>query len=369
MGNRPKAVILNSRQGRRPSGNDPWIVNTAKAVSAASSHGGTILTSVGISSWELPLFFAARDKSSQKIFIPWERGEAISSRKKFCTEQFCLVEKKVEWHVIESGESANAPRNFQLRRDRMILNEADIVYPVSIRPGGNMERLLLDISKQKIVEDSFRMPYQAVPRHIKFEIEPQRVNRDTDTLLDNYLIHWTRSSHTPWPGERWYDYYEAVVKSRGTYPRSGLDTLCRILEERKIRASFRHQRKRFPAVAFSALKPSEAAGLMQWRARFQEMTFEPYGIAVEREAAAEAGIRKVFYGHSDMYQYLEDEYRPYFQSIGARGFWMPEKEYRHIGDFDLKKIPGSKITVIVWCEEEKERMSDIFGGTVLSLYR
>ncbi|MCX6830425.1 MAG: hypothetical protein NT002_14255 [candidate division Zixibacteria bacterium] len=369
MENRPKTVILNSRQGRRPVGNDPWIVSTARAVQAASLRGCTILTSVGISGFELPLFLAARDKLSQKIFIPLGRGETIPAMQKFCSEQFCLVEETVEWRVIEIGESANDPRDLPLRRDRLILNEADIVYPVSIRPGGNMERLLFDISGQKIVEDSFRVPYQAAPRHIKLEIEPQKVNREMDALLDNYLIHWTKSSHTPWPGERWCDYYEAIVQAIDTYPRSGLDTLCRILEERKIRASFRHHRKGFPAVAFSALKPSEAAGLMQWRARFQEMTFEPYGIAVEKKLAAETGIKKVFYGHPDMYRYLEEEHKPYFQSIGIRGFWMPEKEYRHIGEFDLRKIPNDKLMVIVWREEEKEKISDLFGGTVLSLYR
>jgi len=121
-------------------------------------------------------------------------------------------------------------------------------------------------------------------------------------------------------------------------------------------------------VAFSALKPSEAVGLMKWRARYQEMTFEPYGIAIEKSFAEKLGVKKVFYGNAEMYQYLEEDNRPYFQNIGTKGFWLPEKEYRHIGDVDLSLIPHDKMRVIVWKKEEISGVRDAFEGEIVPLY-
>jgi hypothetical protein len=165
-----------------------------------------------------------------------------------------------------------------------------------------------------------------------------------------------------------YEYYRDIFDSALRYPRSGLDTLVRMLSEGRIRASSKHYRKGHPAVAFSSLKPSEAVGLMKWRARYREMTFEPYGVAIRKSYGEMTGIRKVFYGNPDMYRYLDESDRPYFQSIGVKGYWMPEKEFRHVGDIDLNLIPKESLVVIVWTKDEIAGVKRLFDGDVISLY-
>jgi hypothetical protein len=65
---------------------------------------------------------------------------------------------------------------------------------------------------------------------------------------------------------------------------------------------------------------------------------------------------------------LEDGDKPYFQSIGTSGFWMPEQEYRHLGDIDLSTIPQNAVRVVVREKHEILRVNEIFKGEIFSFY-
>ena len=108
---------------------------------------------------------------------------------------------------------------------------------------------------------------------------------------------------------------------------------------------------------------------MRWRARYREMSFEPYGIGIEKKAAEKLGVRKVLYGNPEMYRYLDRDDQPYFQSIGSRGFWLPEREYRFLGDLDLELLDQKDIIVIVWKPDEVSLVKSIFDGQVVSFYK
>jgi hypothetical protein len=174
--------------------------------------------------------------------------------------------------------------------------------------------------------------------------------------------------HHPWPGEAASDFYQAIVDSGCHYPRSALETLIRILSEHTIRASKRHMPGNICAVSFSSLGLAEAVKLMRWRARYREMTFEPYGIGIKQTAAGKAGINKVYYGNPEMVAYLEPDERPYFQSLGLIGDWEKESEYRHLGSLDLRQFDPSDIMAIVKSRHEIEKVQRIFDGKVLALF-
>jgi hypothetical protein len=365
-----KVAILNSRQTMRPIGIDPWITNTSLAVRDAIQRGYTLLTSVGMNSWEIVLYFASRYKAFQKIYIPLQFGQEAGETKEYYIRQFRLDKRLVNWHCIKVENMDSDYVRFQTRRDNKILHDADIIYPIALRGGGNLDLIFAMFRGNRFEENrDFNIKYMHGYRPCKIEINPDCIDYGIDKALDGYFIHWTRACNGPWPDDTYYEYYDDITKSEERYPRSALDTLIRIYKEQILRASPRHYHKGISAVAFSALPPTKAIRLMQWRSRYHEMTFEPYGIAIEKSTAAELGIRGVFYGNPEMHQYLEKEDQPYFQGIGTKGFWMPEKEYRHLGDIDLNLIPSDKLKVIVWQKEDINIMGKSFGGEIHSLYK
>jgi len=352
----------------RPVGCDLWIVKAGQAVKHALSEGRTVLTSVGMNSWEITLFYASKYKANIRLFVPIEKKTDRDSIVEEYIRQFHLKKSRVEWYFFEYDSLKKSRLVFQADRDRAIVKGADIIYPVSLRLKSNFHNLIEQCKKSENICEDFYVQYSSSTGAGKRTYDSQHINPNIDKQLSHCLIHWSRGSNSPWPGEDLFSYYKDIVKSSIDYPRQALATLLRILSEKKLRASSRHYRKNCAAVAFSSLPPSEAIHLMRWRARYREMSFEPYGLAINKNMAIRRGTRRVLYGNIEMYQYLEPEDRPYFQSIGKRGFWLPEREYRHIGDFDLETIKKRNITIIVRKPEEIKKVKSIFPGHVVSFY-
>lgn len=360
------AVILNSRQGLRPVGREPWVQNTLKAVKYIASQGHTLSASVGTKPWELTLAAASEKGLPINLYFPENRDTALLHD---ILIQYGIKEDMCRPCPVKSGASLTNSREFQTNRDGTIIEQADIIIPVSIKPKGNLDKLISDTGKNdKIIIEDFRVPYEPSKTIANIEIDHGKNNPELDRLFDNHIIHWTRTANFRWPGETARDYYGAIIKAADCYPRTALKTLERILTERILYASSRHYRRGYSAVAFSELKPSEAVHLMKWRARYREMTFEPYGIALPIDLAEKFGVRRVIYGDPDVYKLLKPADRPYFQSVGKRGSWLPEKEWRYLVDFDLTPIPQSKLKVIVWKKNEVAEISKIFDGPVYSFY-
>ena len=274
-----------------------------------------------------------------------------------------------DWAEIEINHAQRDYHHFQRERDRLIIESADIVYPVSLRRGSTLQALIKKNDNNAVIDNSCRTEYEKSADSCLKRVETDKLNSELDNRLDDFIIHWTRTSNSPWPGETHYEYYEAIINSNNFYPRSALETLKRILTENTIRASIRHYRKGFPAVAFSELKPSEAAKLMKWRARYREMTFEPYGIAVRKSTGLELGVRPVIYGSSVEYKNLADSDKPYFQSVGKKGFWLPEKEWRHIGDFKLDRVSPGDLKFLVLQAGEIDNLDGLIESEILPLYQ
>jgi len=362
-----KAVILNSRQGLRPLGSDSWVKATEKAVRYAGKNDLEVLTSVGQKTWEVILYFVSRYDVAATVCLPLAGGSDQKKIRNFYRRQYRLKEGKTRFRFIEvSGHRDRVA--FQARRDQILTDAADIIFPVSIRPEGTLDQLLQTInSAETVLDDRFRIDYNPISRSSHLEIDPERINPEIDRLIDRHLIHWTRSFNRPWPGETCFKFYSDLVAAEDCWPRCGLDTLLHILDEGKIRAASGPYRHGLAAVAFSSLKPSEAVPLMKWRARYRRMTFEPYGVAIPADEAAGRKVWKVFYGNPEMYDYLEGAERPYFQSMGTVGCWQPEQEHRHIGDFSLAGVPDKALVVIVRSPDECNRVGERFSGRIVSM--
>lgn len=358
------AVILNSRQNLRPCRKDLWVRKSIEAVEFVQKKGYRLMVSHGTKPWEIVLTEAVRRNIAVTLYLPDSDNPEYRNN---LTEQFHL--DKTDLNPVPADRNLERGRLFQNNRDRMIIAEADILIPVSLRSGGTMQRLVNDCKNtSSIINEDFRCDYQTDRENHKIEIDRARINWEIDQQLDSYIIHWTRSSNNPWPGETAFDYYCSLLDAKVQYPRDALTALNRIIDEKLLRASSRHFRKAYPAVAFSELTPGEAASLMKWRARYREMSFEPYGLAIPMEEAAKVGIKKVIYGMAYHYGELAENERPYFQAIGEKGFWIPEKEWRYIGNLDLNRLDLSRLSAIVWNPEDIANVSRNFAGNIVSFY-
>jgi len=359
-----KVAILNSRQSLRPLGTDLWIKQTELAVKTAVKNGYTILLSAGMNSWEVTLFLASKYNAKISLHIPLEKGLSEVEIKDYYLSQFQLNSTNIDWKFINIESLKKDKQLYQKQRDEAIIQSSDLIYPISIRPDGNLDNIL----KDKVIDSKCKIDYLKVKTNYKINFDNMKINSDIDSLLDNYLIHWTRASNSPWLGESLYDFYESILSSSNNYSHDGIGTLINILQEKKLRASSRHLRKGISAVSFSSLKPSMAVDLMKWRARYREMSFEPYGLAIHKDMADKIGVRPVIYGNLEMYQYLEEKDQPYFQSMGTIGDWLPEREYRHLGDVDLSSVPSDAFSVIVFHKDKINRIKSVFEGDINFLF-
>lgn len=344
-----KAAIINSRQNKYPIGSDEWVCATVAAVQHLREKDLTLLTSLGMNTWELTLALAARLDLPVLIIAP--RPIRVYPFMADIRKRFNLKPDLSDFIFI--GESQSRPgKKWWAERDNYILDKADFLFPVSVRPGGRMESGLNNRADK--IRPEFKLDYKKIirprPRYDDLYLNPEIITGD-------WLIHFTRTSPGPWPGETEFDYYQAMVNSAEEYCHSAINTLNQILDESKIRAGTRNMRGGHKAVAFTAGLKENPGIFFRYRPRLVNAYFEPYGIAIERKAAESAGIKPVIYGEPDDYNSLTESEKPYFQNIGRMGIWRGEEEWRHIGDFDLGCLPPEAIRVIIYRDSERKAVA------------
>lgn len=359
----PKAVIFNSRQTKTPTGSDLWVVNTVKAIKYAIKHNWLLLTSLDMNTWELPIR-ACSENGGKQIIIASVKNE--DEKEKFIarvTHDFHLDISKTGWLFFQSTEKALSDKADWPLRDKLAVSVADIILPISIRLQGNLDTLIRNQREKKIIND-FNAKYKTNNSKQSFnpdEIEPAISNKYWDNVT-----HWTRTCYGHWPGEKPSSFYNRLIQSQNSYPGNALETLKNILSEMLIRGSSRHLRGDIKGVAFSSLLPSQILPLMRWRKRYVRWGFEPYGIAISRQAAISAGIQPVIYANPDLYDRLLDDDKPYFQNEGEDGAWREEREWRYFGDFDLTKINVDDLRIITFKQSELNIISNITNAEVVS---
>lgn len=364
---RPFALILNSRQNKMPRGYEPWVKNTVAAAKAIADSGNTALTSLGMHPWNLTVWAITEASGTQIIVLPKYPRDNPETIVDNVLLDYKLDPEKTGFVFFPTDTPSTRPKAAWRERDKLILDMANILYPVAVRPGGNMASHLEEstVAGKSLIED-FRCDYDpAKPIHLpKFDRE--RLARQFNDKNWNYLTHWTRSFTEPWPDETSADYYRAVARSGDNYARSALASLVRIIGEKRIFAGDKHARRGVRFVSLTELPPSEAVELMKWQRRQMRYTFEPYGIAIEMNAARAFGVRKVIYGETRSYKHLPDAEKPYFQPIG-KSDWRRESEWRHLGDITIADFDRRDLRIILARDRDREKLPPSGGIKVISL--
>lgn len=360
---RKKTLILNSRQPLDTSGSCLWLKNTIEAIRWVTREGHILVTSVGMQTWEVVLFLAVKNCIPRIVLIPCSGKESFSSLCSFYSRQFNLDDGITEYLPVETGNEAV---RIESVRDQCAVGVADILVPVALRKNGTLMQLLSTVEKSTL-QSQFVTQYQARSAPLNFRYNNGlQVNDQLIDVSAGYLFHWTRTTYEPWPDERMWDYYDAIISSN-SYARTALKTLEHILDSGAIIGSSRHMPGGQRCVSFTGKRPDEFLPLMRWRSRYHEMSYEPYGIGVRKSAALADGVIKVFY--TDSRNGKENGERWLLQSSGKKGNWVIEDEYRCKDDFRHSGVEKKDLLVVCATPDEAPRLFDTFGIRVLPMFK
>ena len=285
------AAILLSRQPLRPTGLTPWVRQSLAAARWIKDNGLGLISSTGMQTWELITTLASDLKIPLRLVVAADSEEAFLRGCDQAISEFNLYPTRTEFVPCFA---ADAQANSALAaRDDLVVKMADVLVPVSCRPSGRMAVKLAEAEQSgREIHPEFAVTYSNKRVALKYELSGYSLNPALDSLEGKYLIHWTRGTSSPWPQERRISFYRDIIQS-DLWPRSALNTLTRITKTKMILSSDRHMPGGIATVSFSSLAPKEVMPLMRWRARYGEMSFEPYGIGIDRRIGCEIGIREV----------------------------------------------------------------------------
>jgi len=365
---RPCAAILNSRQAKYLSANQPWIQNTLHAAAWIAEHEMTLVTGIDLPTWELGLWGTSEVLGYSATLVPVPDWANVDEINRILTEKisdFGLMPQNALM-IPFYEKNPRSPKKSWLPRDRWILENVSNLFPVSVRDGGSFADYLTYNTLSSKIHQQFRVSYNP-----KSEFKPSIPDsfKSLDDLGDwNYLTHWTRSTPRHWPGESSTSFYTDIVNPGSDYPRSAFETLKHILDELQIRASGSKMYQNKKMVALSSAHPADMLNNMVWRRQQVRYSFEPYAIAIKRRPAEALGITKVRYGSSEERKGLTAAERIYFQTDNSDdGVWRKEKEYRFRGDLTLTSLDPSDILVLVPTEAEKEVIRAEYGLPAFAL--
>lgn len=358
----PTAAVLISRQTMQPDASTSWVRATQQAVRWLGERGYSVLTSEGMQTYEMVLYWCIKYQVNQIIVICAPDMHHFILRYLWVKSQFdCYICNSVFIPLIDGSK-----KKLPLLRDRYIVENADLLLPVSIRNDGEMAKLLESCKgKEKAIDRRFQIPYEHRLLQLKYVIRKEEISESVKSMKGKYVIHWTRSNSYAWPGERLQSYYSAVSVS-DVYPRNAFFTLQNILRTKTIKASSRHMSRNVKVVSFTGRSPLYFSSLMKWRSRYKEMSFEPYGIGIEKKAAFKYGIRPVIY--QENFRNCTGNDRWLNQTYGKSCWWPDEDEYRYPGDVDLSLFSPEQLICFCLTENEADFIEKEFGIITIAFY-
>ena len=359
-----RILILNSTHTKYPVGNEKWIQETIRAIRDFSADG-LMICSLNPLQWDLAAYCCSEAGCDVDMLIPHCEENGAVDYTESVKGDFVFGPESLYIHYYNNGNKSGTKSAWQ-NRDDMAIASADIIVPVSLRPKGRlMTRLHENIRGKRIVTD-YHVPWTKSQSRPRYDFQGYTIN---NLPPGDWLIHWTRASQGYWPGESKAEFWCDVLADPDRYVRSAGDTLLNIIREGLIRGSSWKMPGCRKAVSLSALKISEALGLMKWRKRFVRYTFEPYGIAMRKEAVVAQGGQEVRYERAAPGTPPDDHI--FYQSPGTRGDWPVEREWRVPDDIDLTIVDKQDIIAIVpngntlkWVDENLPPHIDIRTITI-----
>jgi hypothetical protein len=272
--------------------------------------------------------------------------------------------------------------------DRLVAAAADQLLVAHVRPGGGVARLLTwrarhdrDVQQHRIVVDSAAGdsdPASAFAQlgYGRWVVSPPPPAHCSKTVvaltsrpprwlpggLSRWLLHWTRAPAGAWPDETEGQYWLRILEGQLETP-SALDTLRRILLQRRLIATGRMIREGSPVVSFTAMSLARLLQHRQFRGHRGVWDAEPYGLAVDRLWLAMRGAAPVCYGPAALFAELGSADRSFFQvrfsrlRSGRVIDWAEEQEWRHLGNLDLSALDEQSGFVFVPGRAEARRLA------------
>jgi hypothetical protein len=388
---RTGVAILNSRKSRPITAQDYWITATKERVASAMQLHGAIVSSYGNLSYSLVTCLA---KDFPLILVCDDVLPFMDSEPK--ARQF----QSTYWDLFNPEStlfiSSFPPGRLPARADRLAARDhvvaalSSVLMVAEVRPGGNMDAILDVASRRKVKvlgihQDEARVEKESHSEKIvnkrrsrqsclqqsnRGVHEPKGVNWPDFVdfgARSSYLIHFTRSCPGPWPGQTMAQYCRSLIDGSATSSHTAFDTLYRILEEKLVRGSSRLTRGSRPVVSLTECMPSEISAVVKWRPGLIRWSFEPYGIAVRKDAISELGARPVVYGTEEVLRKMPEDEKYLFQIRKSdQKDWTAEKEWRLPGDLLLTWIRHEDLVVIVPDPEEAKIIQANFGYNVAS---
>ncbi len=348
-------LILNSAQGKYPVGNNPWIQATLSVIRSLSGQDVHILCSTDPSPWDTVTYLAGINGMNVKLIVKSADDKAGYDEYARLRDEFALDENRTTPLFLGTHDYRH-PKKVWQSRDCFALRNADVIYPVSIRRGGRLEKLLSLGNFDAEIRNDFRIEWS----QNRWKINYNFVFRELNPFpADKWLIHWTRASQGHWKGEKAWEFYRDLFAYPSAYVRSAEKTLFKILDEHKIRSASWLLPKGENAVSFSSLDMKNSLNLMRWRKRFVRYSFEPFGIGIKSDILISMGAREVIYRRDSSESSSGD--RLFIHSPGIKNNWKKEQEWRLRGDLILKGIDTHDKLIIVPDAATAERVRASFG--------
>ncbi|MGO8821400.1 MAG: hypothetical protein ACLQO6_09285 [Desulfomonilaceae bacterium] len=402
----PSAMLLNSRPERKVRPDSPWLKKTIKLAKDAIARKWTLVSGYGPVPYLVVSWLA---KGSGLIVVcdgPLPFMGPADVQEKFQTEFSEIFD--MENTLFLSGFSPGVLPKPKLRwmiRDEMAGAIAEIILPCSVRPKGNMARILESAQfrgKAVVDEDSnssdscrcskdsldpgLQRDYQRVSviapvihsnkssgNSAKFKAQwsgdPFVSEVQLRNLMDGMLIHYTRACAGPWPGQSWATYLSDLICNSPGAAHDAVDTLIRIVIERKIRATGTWTRGSAPVVSFTEAELGHFGLIQKWRRGLMRHTFEPYGIAFSKKALLDKGVKRVIYGSDADITMAPRDAKAFFQlSSSGCNDWTTEKEWRMLGDLEFKHMNPSDWFVITPDIQGAQKLADSVRISSLRMY-
>ena len=232
---------------------------------------------------------------------------------------------------------------------------------------GKLTRVLVDkkLTKKKLTEELLScgatgwVLYGARDSESGEDQTARDLRYANDFDSSGFLLHWTRRRVGPWPEQTDADFLDDLIFRSAMKDHCEVASLRRILATEQIIASSDLTRDPRPVVCFSEVTFEELKKLRTFRSHLSRWDFEPYGIAFRKSWLVDQGAAAVIYGDQSVWENLKDSERAFFQLNDPNGKvdWSVEREWRILGDLDLRKVPLDAAVVFVHTVEDSKKVA------------